>query len=37
LLMPFLLALVIMFPILILGALVLIDRHTARSKSWNEA
>lgn len=37
LLMPFLLTSIIVFPILILGALVLIDRRTARSKSWNEA
>jgi hypothetical protein len=35
--MPFLLAFIIVFPILILGTLVLIDRRTARSKSWNEA
>ena len=35
--MPLLLALIIVFPILVLGALVLIDRRTARSKSWNEA
>ena len=37
LLMPFLLTSIIVFPILILGALVMIDRRTARSKSWNEA
>jgi hypothetical protein len=35
--MPFLLAFILVLPILILGALVLIDRRTARSKSWNEA
>jgi hypothetical protein len=35
--MPLLLAFIIVFPILVLGALVLIDRRTARSKSWNEA
>jgi hypothetical protein len=35
--MPFLLAFILVLPILILGTLVLIDRRTARSKSWNEA
>jgi hypothetical protein len=35
--MPLLLAFIIVFPILVLGTLVLIDRRTARSKSWNEA
>jgi hypothetical protein len=35
--MPFLLAFIIVVPVLILGSLILIDRRTARSKSWNEA
>jgi hypothetical protein len=35
--MPLLLAFIIVLPILVLGTLVLIDRRTARSKSWNEA
>jgi hypothetical protein len=34
--MPLLLAFIIVLPILVLGTLVLIDRRTARSKSWNE-